>query len=99
MTGESLGNDAGPLVRTLASGSGLAFRILANGGVASIEHGRIHLNLVDGTLTDGGCVRLYLRTRKPRWAATTLLGPEGPGRVERRGRDVLCPRRVGRAPL
>ncbi|MHC5058017.1 MAG: hypothetical protein ACYTKD_25430 [Planctomycetota bacterium] len=79
MTEPSETKDTGPANSTLASSSGLSFRILENGGVASIAHGRVHLNLVDGTMTDGGCVRLYLRVRKPERAATAILGPEAPG--------------------
>lgn len=79
MTARSDEGTVGSVVHAVGGDPGLVFRVLENGSVSSIEHGRVHLNLVDGTLTDGGCVRLYLRVRKPRWAATALLGPEGPG--------------------
>jgi cellobiose phosphorylase len=69
-----------PPVR-LASPSGLALELLANGSIRRIEHRGLVVNLFPGSAMEGGPANLYLRRagRTPR--AIPLLGPRSPARV------------------
>jgi cellobiose phosphorylase len=79
---------AGPV--RIASPSGLAFEIDANGSVRRIDRGDVMLNAFLASELEGGPANLYLRRRDGRIAWTPLLGPRSPGEIARseQGLDV-----------
>ena len=68
--------DARPLSRTVSSAAGLAFTILENGSVQSIQHDGIRLNLFAGSLLQEAYSNIYLRIRSDTIIAFPLMGPK-----------------------
>lgn len=67
----------------LASPSGLAVQVNANGSLRRIDHRDVIVNAFLGNELEGGPANLYLRRRRRggRVAWTPLLGPSSPGRL------------------
>src|SRR5262245_24133073 len=74
----------------LASPSGLAVQVNANGSLRRIELGDVVVNAWLGNELEGGPANLYLRRRGARIAWTPLLGPRSPGavRLDERGLEI-----------
>ncbi|HVQ02567.1 MAG TPA: hypothetical protein VMT14_03540, partial [Burkholderiaceae bacterium] len=65
----------------LASPSGLAVHVNANGSIHRIDCGPVMVNAFLGNELEGGPANLYLRRHGERMHWTPLLGPRGPGAV------------------
>lgn len=74
----------------IASPSGLAIQVNANGSIRRIDHRDVIVNLFLGNELEGGPANLFLRRRDGAVAWTPLLGPASPGRVrlDERGLEV-----------
>ena len=68
--------------RVVANAAGLRVTMNANASVARIDHDQLMLNLFRGTALEGGQTNLYLRRLGGTPAATALLGPRSPSRIE-----------------
>jgi cellobiose phosphorylase len=81
---------SGPGPVRLASPSGLAIQVNANGSIRRIDHRDVIVNAWLGNELEGGPANLYLRRRGERIAWTPLLGPRSPGEVRtgERGLEV-----------
>jgi cellobiose phosphorylase len=84
MTAESTPSHAFP--RLVASPSGLAVQVNANGSIHRLDHQDIILNLFLGNEVEGGPANLYLRRLDEQVESIPLLGPRGPGLVHGEGR-------------
>jgi cellobiose phosphorylase len=73
--------NAGAGFRRLASPSGLAVQVNANGAIRRIDHGDVVVNLFPGSEAEGGPANVWLRRRGDGIAAVPLLGPRSPGAV------------------
>jgi cellobiose phosphorylase len=65
----------------LASPSGLALQVNANGSLRRIDHRDVIVNAFLGNELEGGPANLFLRRRGERPAWVPLLGPRSPGRI------------------
>ncbi len=65
----------------LASPSGLAVQVNANGSIRRIDHRDVIVNAFLGNELEGGPANLFLRRRGRRIAWIPLLGPRSPGTV------------------
>jgi cellobiose phosphorylase len=79
--------------RTLTNAAGLRFTVDANATVTRIDHEALMLNLFRGNAMEGGPCNLYLRRLGGSPAATALLGPRSPSRLEQ-GDDGFAVRGV-----
>ncbi len=70
--------------RVVANAAGLRVTMNANASVARIDHEHLMLNLFRGNALEGGPSNLYLRRLGGAPAATALLGPRSPARIEER---------------
>ena len=70
--------------RVVANDAGLRVTMNANASVARIDHEQLMLNLFRGNALEGGQTNLYLRQLGGTPAATALLGPRSPSRIEQR---------------
>ena len=72
-------SDSGPVA--IASPSGLAVQVNANGSLRRMDHGDVILNAYLGSEMEGGPANLFLRRRGERIAWIPLLGPRSPGEI------------------
>lgn len=68
--------------RLVANAAGLRISMNANASVARIDHEQIMLNLFRGNAQEGGLANIHLRRLGGAPAATALLGPRSPSRIE-----------------
>jgi cellobiose phosphorylase len=66
----------------LSSPSGLRIELNSNGSIRRIDHGGLIVNLFLGSEIEGGPANLWLRRLDGALAATPLLGPESPARID-----------------
>ena len=74
----------------IASPSGLAFQVNANGSIRRLDHRDVVVTAFVGNEVEGGPTNLFLRRRGAPIEWTPLLGPRSPGavRLDERGLEV-----------